>query len=151
MQVRLHPAAPLYRSLRLVLWLAAVLFVLQVPLHASTPAHATMAEWMNRLMTGQASAGQTKTAQMDMPGMSAEGHTHAPEAPAPEGSSHAHHAEGLCCMPPVALLPTFWTPPPLPLRRQALTPPKAAREALLILRATARGPPPARLFALQAA
>lgn len=148
MQVRLHSAAPLYRSMRLVLWLAAVLFVFQVPLHASTPAHATMAEWMNRLVTADAS---THRMEMDMPGMTAQGHTHAPETPAPGDSDHAHHAEGLCCMPPMALLPTFWTPPPLPLRRQALTLPKAVRESLLILRATARGPPPARLLALQAA
>lgn len=146
MQVRLHSAAPLYRSMRLVLWLAAALFVFQVPLHASTPAHATMAEWMNRLVTADAS-----THGMDMPGMTVGGNTHAPETPVPGDSGHGHHAEGLCCMPPVALLPTFWTPPPLPLRRQALTPPKAVRESLLILRATARGPPSVQLFALQAA
>lgn len=152
MQARRHPAAPLHRSLRLVLWLAAALFVVQIPLHASTPAHLSMAEWMNRLVTGQISVtGQVETGQMNMPGMDAavSGHDHAPAAPG--GSGHAHHAEGLCCMPPVALLPTFWTPPPLPLRRQALTPPKAVREALLILRATARGPPAARMSVLQAA
>jgi len=146
MQVRLHPAAPLYRSMRLVLWLAAALFVFQVPLHASTPAHATMADWLNRLVTAQV-APET----MPMLGMTALGHAHAPEVPAPGESGHAHHAEGLCCTPPVALMPGFWTPPTSPPRRQALTPPKAVCEALLILRATARGPPASQLFVLQAA
>ena len=152
MQVRRGSSVqPLWPS-RLLLWLAAGLFLFQVAVHASTPTDRKMAEWLNTVLTGGISvnvhSGQM-AAMPDMPGDSSAsggfpcGH--------PSGNrGHAHHAEGLCCMPPAALLPGLWAPPTLPLSRVTLTPPKVLHEAQRLLRATARGPPLGRATSLQA-
>ncbi|WP_407569353.1 hypothetical protein [Deinococcus altitudinis] len=147
---------------RLLLWLAAGLFLFQVALHASTPADRNMAEWLNTVLTGSMSV-NVHSGQMadmpDMPGASPAsggfpgGHSSGNHSSGnqPAGhQSHAHHAEGLCCMPPAALLPGLWAPPPLPLSRATLTPPKVLHEAQMLLRATARGPPLGRATSVQA-
>ena len=142
---------------RLLLWLAAGLFLFQVAVHASTPADRNMAEWLNTVLTGGASpAHATETlhsGQMaDMPGMPASSPTSggSAERRGTGGSGHTHHAEGLCCMPPAALLPGLWVPPNLPLSRATLTPPKSLHEAQMLLRATARGPPLRHATSVQA-
>ncbi len=137
-------------SSRLVLWLAVGLFVFQVALHASTPASLNMAEWLSQVIGDPVVEHSAHARAGDMAGMPGmpDMQPHAPGHPG--GSGHAHHAEGLCCMPPVALLPVLWAPPPSPLGRRTLVPPKAVREALMLLRATARGPPLAHAFHLRA-
>ncbi|GGJ85378.1 hypothetical protein [Deinococcus aquiradiocola] len=150
------------------LWLATLLFVGQVALHAATPAGQTMAAVLAAALRP---AVQEPPAQamsgMDMNGTGMDGtDTTAPHpaphrnitraadranpaVPCPDG--HAGHMEGLCCMPPMALVPRFWTPPPLPLGRRAVPLARAVAEALRVLRATARGPPTPRTAAPAAA
>ena len=132
---------------RLLLWLAAALFVVQVAVHASTPADMNMTEWLTGALTGTVTtdkAGHPAT----MPGMhpadAVPGHS------GPAGSGHSDHAKGLCCMPPVALVPALWTLPLSVLTTRPLTPPKAIHEALRLLRATAHGPPLERVAGVQA-
>ena len=149
-------------SERLLLWLVCVLFAFQVAVHASMPADGSasdmnMADWLTAGPTGAVAPGHPEHTGT-MPSM----HSPAPvtDAPAsnpampthsgPAGSGHTQHAKGLCCMPPVALVPALWTLPPLPLSRQSLTPPKTVHEALRLLRATARGPPLGHLAGVQA-
>ena len=133
---------------RLLLWLAAGLFLVQVAVHASTPADRSMAEWLNTVLTGGVSVNAHSGQMADMPDMPAGSPTSGNPSSGHQG--HAHHAEGLCCMPPAALLPGLWTPPTLPLSRVTLTPPKVVHEAQMLLRATARGPPLGRATSLQA-
>ncbi|MGY2893317.1 hypothetical protein [Deinococcus sp. UYEF24] len=157
MQAQRSPAVQPHWPSRLLLWLAAGLFLFQVALHASTPADRNMAEWLNTVLTGGVSVNVHSGQMADMPDMPggspasggvAGGHSSGDH---PSGNhGHAHHAEGLCCMPPAALLPGLWTPPSLPLSRVTLTPPKVLHEAQMLLRATARGPPLGRATSLQA-
>ena len=137
------PEAPFSSHLqwpsRLLLWLAMVLFVLQVAVHTSAPADMNMAEWLTGTLTGTVTTDKAAGHPATMPGMhpadAVPGHS------GPVGSGHLDHAKGLCCMPPVALVPALWTPPLSALTTQPLTPPKVIHEALRLLRATARGPP----------
>ena len=133
---------------QLLLWLAAVLFVVQVAVHASAPADMNMADWLTGAWTGSVTADKAAGHQSPMPGMHPSDAM--PSHPGPAGSGHSDHAKGLCCMPPVALVPVLWTPPLSVLTTQPLTPPKAIHEALRLLRATARGPPLGRVAGVQA-
>ncbi len=140
---------------RLLLWLAAGLFLFQVAVHASTPADRNMAEWLDTVLTGSVplahAPGNLYPDQMaDMPDMPAGFPASGSSGGHSSGNQgHAHHAEGLCCMPPAALLPGLWTPPTLPQSRLTLTPPKVLHEAQMLLRAMARGPPPMRAINVQ--
>ncbi|MFC4452270.1 hypothetical protein [Deinococcus sonorensis] len=108
---------------RLWLWLATVLFGLQVPAHAALP--------MSALMVMPPGSAATP-----MSGMAMEHHPSGPATPHPLDCSGCQ-----CCMPPLALVPELWHPPALPLLPASLHPPRAVREALRVRRATARGPP----------
>jgi hypothetical protein len=141
---------------RLALWLATLLFLIQVPLHISTPAGMSMAEHLATLLnvSGLTASGPAMTdmhtndpavdqgavdqgAVDHLPASS----NHTPGQSPPGHSSSGHHAQGLCCMSPLALVPLPWTPPLSPPELRPLPPPKAASERLKMLRAMARGPP----------
>ena len=115
---------------RLALWLATLLFAMQVGFHAAMPEHMNMSQMLDTVLNGPAN-----TRGVEMSGMAM------PAAPRPALPTHAGHADSLCCMPPLAPAPQFWTPPlmlPVGRLRAAV---RAVAEALRILRATARGPP----------
>ncbi|ULH15315.1 hypothetical protein MF271_15420 [Deinococcus sp. KNUC1210] len=136
-RISLQRASRLFSG-RVVLWLAATLFALQVGLHAAMPAGMNMPQMVASLLEA-APVAHVHEAQMNMAAMPPD--TAPTQTPAPLHPGTHHLAQSLCCMPPLALLPLLWTPPLLPLIRLHLRPPRAVQEALRILRATARGPP----------
>lgn len=157
MQARPRHCSPPWSTVRstwagLALWLATLLFVLQGGLHAAMPPDMNMAEMVGGLFTAPVHGGpgapatHTESHAPDaMPGMSTRDlpthdvSTHDPPRPPAHPAKHA--AEGLCCMTPAAVLPVLWAPPAPLLIQTTQTPPEALHEALLRLRATARGPP----------
>ncbi|GGR08818.1 hypothetical protein GCM10008957_22050 [Deinococcus ruber] len=122
----------------MLLWLAAALFALQVGLHAAMPVGMNMPQMVASLLEA-APVASVHEAQMNMAAMPPD--TTSIRTPAPLHPVTHHVSQSLCCMPPLALLPLLWAPPILPLIRLHLRSPRAVREALRILRATARGPP----------
>jgi hypothetical protein len=136
---------------RLALWLATLLFLIQVPLHLSTPAGMSMAEHLATLLnvSGLTVSGPAMTdMHTNDPAVDQGAVDHLPASSnhtsghsLPGHSPSDHHAQGLCCMSPLALVPLPWTPPLSPLELRPSSPPKAASERLKMLRAMARGPP----------
>ncbi|WP_425146490.1 hypothetical protein [Deinococcus sp.] len=122
---------------QLTLWAAVLLFAIQGGLHAAMPAGMSMPQMIAGLFQSAAGPGG---APDEMAGMTP-GQTPSPQTAPLRPASHLHSAEGLCCMPPLALVEAFWVPPQQVAVRLRQTPPKALCEARLILRATARGPP----------
>ena len=130
---------------RLALWLATLLFALQVGLHAAMPGHMDMSQMLDSVLRDSANAQGTEMSGMAMPAAPSAATPSAavpdPAAPSPALPAHAGHADSLCCMPPLAPAPQFWSPPlllPVGRLRAAV---RAVAEALRLLRATARGPP----------
>lgn len=125
---------------RLALWLAALLFALQVGFHAAMPEHMNMSQMLNTVLSGAVNAPSPAMSGMAMPAAPTAA-APGPDAPRPALPAHAGHADSLCCMPPLAPAPQFWVPPLLlPVGRLRVAV-RAVAEALRIQRATARGPP----------
>ena len=125
---------------RLALWLATLLFALQVGFHAAMPEHMNMSQMLDTVLGGAVTAHSLAMDGMAMPAMPTPV-SPKPMSPPPTAPAHAGHADTLCCMPPLAPAPQFWVPPLLlPVRRLRVAV-RAVAEALRVLRATARGPP----------